>query len=286
MRNVNLKSVNNKLVNEAKELSNNRGNVNDFLNNFLLNVSRRARYVRFILNSYRDKNLDEKEILQTSASLYICSLITCWETFFRDLIVFICNNDQSIKEEFINLINNNDKVKRKILLSNLEVEEYLSKIYNLQNLDSLCSALSFVLRLDSEHIADFIEISLKNESISFYRSNYFIYFINKLNKGENIKYELRKLLDKCFDIRHKVTHDANYKFEIDSKFMTELEDCFVVIPQLISIFVCRKYNNEYFVANNKQVYVRLTKRLEKDEVPYIFSIADLVANDYQVVETN
>lgn len=285
MQKVLLKRVNDKFINEAKELSYSRGNVKDFLNNFLLNVCSRARYVRFILNSYKDKNLDEKEVLETATSLYICSLITCWETFFRDLIVFICNNDPSVKEELINLINGDDKLKSKILQSNLEIEEYLSKIYNLQNLDSLCRALSFILKIDSEHIADFIEMSLKNEALSFHGLNYFIYFISKLKKDENIKYELREFLDNCFDVRHKVTHDANYKFKIDANFISKLEDCFIAIPQLISVFVCRKYNNEYFVVN-KQGYLRLTKSLEEDELPYIFSISDLVSNDYQAVEVN
>ncbi|OTW74500.1 hypothetical protein BK702_33860 [Bacillus thuringiensis serovar cameroun] len=88
-----------KLIKELKELQKNRGEMQHFLTNFVLNLYHRSESMVFLRENYKPTNngkLKDSKPFQVSVGLYVSSLVTCWEALFRDLFVFIVNNDNDI----------------------------------------------------------------------------------------------------------------------------------------------------------------------------------------------
>ena len=87
-------------------------NEDDFMltitSNLLNNLGDRNNFIHKELDYYKENKKKLDTNLKIATGLYICSLITCWETFFRDLFIFLCDTDPIIKSE----LNNEQKEER------------------------------------------------------------------------------------------------------------------------------------------------------------------------------
>jgi hypothetical protein len=91
------KKIKPNLLKELAELKNNRTSFNDFSVRYLLNVSRRYNLMHHILN---DRELrKDKQSIYIATGQYISSLVTCWETYFRDIFVYVVEQDPIKKSE-------------------------------------------------------------------------------------------------------------------------------------------------------------------------------------------
>lgn len=270
------KKIKPNLLKELVELKNNRTSFNDFSVSYLLNVSIRYNLMHHILN---DKELrKDKQSIYIAAGQYISSLVTCWETYFRDIFVYVVEQDPNKKSEISDFITEKGMSTQELENAQLNLGDYGSKQYNFQDLNDTCSALNFLLNDSKNRITEFIEDSLVD--IGFASPNILLYW---LQEKKDIPQELYTVLEQGFEIRHKVIHDANFIYKIEPHFISAFEDCMVIFPQLISILLAKKYNAKRPVYNREKNYSRLTDNPNDDEFNFIFSRKDF-EGDYQIVD--
>ena len=101
--------------------------------NLLTNLSNRSNFIHKELISYKEKDRNVDVNLQLLTGLYVCSLVTCWETFFRDLVIFICNHDKDIHDRIVS------EHVGDIPLG-LTIGEFYVRKYNFQNLEQIRQA--------------------------------------------------------------------------------------------------------------------------------------------------
>ena len=264
------------LLKELGELKNNRTSFNDFSVSYLLNVSRRYNLMHHNLN---DKELiKDKQSIYIATGQYISSLVTCWETYFRDIFVYVVEQDPNKESEISNIITEKGMSSLELENAQLNLGDYGSKQYNFQDLNDTCKALNFLLNDNKNRITEFIEGSLVD--VVFSEPNYLLYW---LQKEKDISQELYTVLEQGFEIRHKVIHDANFIYKIEPHFISAFEDCMVIFPQLISIMLAKKYNAKRPVYHMQQNYSRLTDNPNDDELNFIFSRNDL-KGEYEIVD--
>lgn len=264
------------LLQELAELKNNRTSFNDFSVSYLLNVSRRYNLMHHILND-RDLKKDNQSTYIATGQ-YISSLITCWETYFRDIFVYVVEQDPNKKSEISDFIIQRGISTQDLENAQLSLSDYGSKQYNFQDLNDTCSALNFLLNDSKNRITEFIDGSL--EDVVFANPNFLLYWIHE---KKDISQELFTVLEQGFEIRHKVIHDANFIYKIEPYFINAFEDCMVIFQQLISILLAKKYNAKRPVFNVEKQYSRLTDNPNDDEVNFIFSRTDF-EGEYQIVD--
>lgn len=243
------------LIKELIDLRKSRKSIKDFNFNFLANFTENA----ILMHSHLGKDGLKKDLVEIASRQYFVFLISCWETFFRDIFIFIYSEDEeSIKKLF---------TKMKITEDSLEVEnitliELLSKSFNFQNLNDLEDAYS-----------------------SLWGSNFFEYICEtKIDlfgfNGEFVKEssisllfpEWLEIIKKSFSIRHKVVHDANYRIDLDINFIRKFETLFLIIPQFVTHFTAKRFKLDHIVLSDG-----------RSILPNIFSIHDILANDWEVI---
>ncbi|MBT2636577.1 hypothetical protein [Bacillus sp. ISL-39] len=270
------KKIKPNLLKELSELKNHRTNFNDFSVTYLLNVSKRYNLMHHILN---DKELRKnKHSIYIAAGQYISSLVTCWETYFRDIFVYVVDQDPNKKNKINDFIIEKGISTQELEKAQLSLSDYGSKQYNFQDLNDTCNALNFLLNDSKNRITDFIEGSLVD--VVFAEPNYLLYW---LQEERDISQELYTVLEQGFEYRHKLIHDANFIYEIEPHFISAFEDCMVIFPQLISILFAKKYKAMRPVYNVKKHFSRLTDNPKEGEVNFIFSRKDFEGN-YQIVD--
>lgn len=270
------KKIKPNLLKELAELKNNRTSFNDFSVSYLLNVSCRYSLIHHILNDGELRK--DKQSIYIAAGQYISSLITCWETYFRDIFVYAVEQDPIKKSEISDFIIEKGMSKQELENAQLNLSDYGSKQYNFQDLNDTCSALNFLLNDSKNRITEFIEGSLVD--VAFTKPNFLLYW---LQEKKDISQELYTVLEQGFEIRHKVIHDANFIYKIEPHFINAFEDCMVIFPQLISILLAKKYNAKRPVYNVEKHYSRLTDNPNDSEVNFIFSRNDF-EGEYQIVD--
>lgn len=192
-------------------------------------------YFSSIINIYREMSFREhvkkitvdfdnnQEIYISSVSYSIISLISCWETFFRDIFVFIINADNEVRDK---LLHNLDIAIRDKIVESDTVADYFSKLYNFQSINDIREAFNLVLM---------------EEDIFSTIGEFIIPFIND---GEVYKFSLNYSFSKWFDYvelmfqeRHKIVHDANYRSEISISKLEKAENVFLYFPQIFSFWL-------------------------------------------------
>ena len=163
------------LLQELAELKNNRTSFNDFSVSYLLNVSRRYNLMHHILND-RDLKKDNQSTYIATGQ-YISSLITCWETYFRDIFVYVVEQDPNKKSEISDFIIQRGISTQDLENAQLSLSDYGSKQYNFQDLNDTCSALNFLLNDSKNRITEFIDGSL--EDVVFANPNFLLYWIHE-----------------------------------------------------------------------------------------------------------
>ncbi|GAA3971425.1 hypothetical protein GCM10022246_24870 [Pedobacter ginsengiterrae] len=189
---------------ELLEYRNSRKNSdNDFMAtitfNLLENLSKRNNFIHKQIAHYKELDKQFDQDFGISAGFYICSLITCWETFFRDLFIFICDFDPSINQILRKEIDGES-------LGKLTVGEYFAAKYNFQNLEQMRKALDKIYRRQTASISDYFPTEIF-QNVAMTRPSIIFFWISERRLQEKIE----DVLATAFNIRHRLTHDANFK---------------------------------------------------------------------------
>ncbi|PAL04092.1 hypothetical protein [Peribacillus simplex] len=272
-----MKKLKPKLIDELNELKQSRGELYKFTTNFTLNLSLRMNSIQYILNEYKIKKIVD-DTFKVSVGQYISSLITCWETIFRDIVVFLVETDKLVYSRVCDYIKKKGSSEEEIVNKQITLGEYISKQYNFQNLKETNDVFNLLLNSSKETI--FQQFDAKVESVIFTSPNYLMYL---MQEGNNIASELEEIISKAFTIRHKVIHDANYRYEFDSRNVAKIEDFLTVFPQFVIISLAKRYKQQRMVFHREDLTMRLTDCPNEKEVDLVLGPKDLKAQDYKVV---
>ena len=236
----------------------------DFLLSLLINnvnnIGDRSNFIHKELDAYKDQNKKVDASLKIASGLYVCSLVTCWETFFRDLYIFICDNDDLINKRLRNEINSDIPL-------GLTIGEYSSRRFNFQNLNQTRESFDYIYQRSTEKITDYFENKLFQGVIS---EKYALIF--KWIQSGKLKENIDRILEIGFHIRHQVTHDANYLLEFNPSLLAEIECVFQTVPQFLATNFAAIYSQKRIVFNLKERFIRITDSPNSDESNFIFSI--------------
>jgi len=200
-----------RLVQEINDLKSSREIIEDFLYNF---VSNSARYVIFMHDILAKKH--SEDYLNVPISQYIVSLVTCWETYFRDMFVFLSKADEQFLNDVISM--NNIVVKEhEFIREDFSLAEFISKFFNFQNLNNTEKAFRPLFEGESFFIV------LNHYERQFFLPNKGIIHDFSLRKIDSNWYEL---IDNFFEIRHRIIHDANYRLKIKNSIIIKTESIF------------------------------------------------------------
>lgn len=245
-----------KLVDELINLRDSRKSIDDFLFSHQTNFYENCR----IMHSFVANDSDNRELLAIAYRQYYVFLVSSWETFFRDLFVYVYTLDEKLLDC---LLKNMTPKIHKFDDDDIELPELLSKSFNFQNLNDLEDA--FDKLWGSNFLKNICSTDIGPCGINGQVSNGLIM--------NNIIDDWHDIVIKTFSIRHKVVHDANFRPEVNIKFIQKAEAVFLLIPQVATHFVAEKFSLKRFVLSNG-----------KHSVPYIFTVSEILANDWQVVE--
>lgn len=264
------RNVSGRLIQELSELQITRNKIEEFLNNFITNSSR---YVIFMHEILEKK--PSKEQIVVPISQYIVSLVTCWETYFRDLFVFLSVNDKQFCDDVIRLNNisiNENELNRNGLITG----EYISKFFNFQNFKDTETAFSSLYENESffKAIGGYKRpfVLMRKRTISKIS-------LNSLNQSW---YEILK---DFFEIRHKIVHDANFRIKLTNSFISQAESICILLPQIVGQYVLERYNFTRTIIDIKNGVIRNTSESDNEEIGYIFTVQDMLAKDWIVVDS-
>lgn len=244
------------IIEELTLLRETREPFEGFTFSFLRNISEHCN----LMHSLISKNPDKKDLFKIAYRQYFVFLVSCWETYFRDVFVYIHSRDDKLTDS---LLEKMDFKASSYDSSDITLPELLSKSFNFQNLNDLEEAYNGLWGDNFLHKIcnfDFAPCGLNG--------NIATEMIIK-----NLIPDWRIILEEVFKIRHRVAHDANFRPEIDISLVRKAEIIFLLIPQLSSIMITTKLDLSYTLTSNNE-----------SEVPYIFSIHDILAKDWVIIE--
>lgn len=269
--------ITNKLI-EIKEYRETRNDNldNEFMvtitSNLLNNLSDRNNFIHNQLKQYKSEKKELDKNLKIATGLYVSSLVTCWETFFRDLFIFIANHDNSINQRLT--AEHNSPIPL-----DLTIGEFQARKYNFQNLTQTREAFDYILQRKTTELSDYFSNEVFNGLLFVEYAMIFKW----IHEGV-LKTKIDGTLHSAFKIRHRLTHDANYLIDFDSVLLSEIECVFQMIPQFFISHFAIKYSQKRVVFNKVGKYIRITDSPTDDEIPYIFNVKDFMANNWQIVE--
>ena len=246
-----MKRLSPKLMQELKELRETRKSIDDFVSNYLINFERNAKLMHFVLKNPSTP----KSIKNTAHQQYLIALVSSLETFLRDIFVYI----NSVDQDFFFKKNN------KIDLPNIDdisLAEFISKSFNFQNLEKISAAFQ---ELWDE---DFLKRICTSE-ISPCGLNGEIYQALSI---AGIFPNWAEILKTIIENRHRAVHDANYRNTVSVKITQQAESLFLLIPQVGTHLIADKYNLPTMTLSMNN----------SDKFRYLFSIHDLLAEDWHV----
>ena len=212
------------------------------------------------MHSFVTSGSDNKELLAIVYRQYYVFLVSCWETFFRDVFVYVHTQDERLTESLL------EKMKPAIDTFNdddIALPELLSKSFNFQNINDLEEAYDEVW--GTNFLKHICSMDIGPCGVNGKVSGEFVV--------DNLFDDWHNDIIKTFSIRHKVVHDANFRPEVDIQFIQKAEAIFLLIPQIATQFIAERFNLKRIVFTKGEHCV-----------PYIFTVSDILANDWQVVE--
>lgn len=240
--------------------------------NLLTNLSDRNNFIHYQLDQYKSEKKELDKNLRVATGLYVCSLISCWETFFRDLFIFIANHDDSINQRLTTKHNSEIPL-------DLTIGEFFARKYNFQNLTQTREAFDYILQRETVELSEYFSNDVFNGLLFVEYAMIFKWIYER-----NLKTKIDETLHRAFKIRHKVTHDANYLIDFDPVLLSEIECVFQMIPQFFISYFAIKYSQKRLVFNKVERHIRITDNPTEDEITYAFNVKDFMANDWQIVE--
>ena len=243
-----------KIEGELLSLRDSRKSIDEFNFTFLTNFSDNSRLMHTFVGE------DKNELFDVAFRQYLVFLVSCWETFFRDLFVYVNTRDSDSIGKLIDEMKVNEDI---LDLSKITLPELLSKSFNFQNINDLESAYNSLW--GANFLESVCETTTKTCGINGKVAHGFS--VNSLFANWH------STITKVFNIRHKVVHDASYRPEIDIPFMQQAEALFLLIPQLATYFMAEKFSLKRVVLSNDEF-----------SVPYVFNMNDVISDDWEIIE--
>lgn len=215
---------------------------------------------------------DNKDILLVPISQYIVSLVSCWETFIRDTFVYLLKIDGNYYAEICEIVGVNGNEASDDVGGGVSHAEFVSQFFNFQNTSDIETAFGPLFD-DRQYLSNISRFSVP-------------YVVRKRGVTTLLVldqiFDVKTLFNRTLEIRHRIVHDANYHPDIQRDFISSVEALFVLLPQIFAVWIAQKYDLRYSVLNLNENSVTISSLIDlsENEVPYIFSIEDLVADDW------
>ncbi|HHH54645.1 MAG TPA: hypothetical protein ENK91_13370 [Bacteroidetes bacterium] len=253
-----IKRVKDKLLRELEQLSQSRQSIEDYHFNFLENFYQNSKLMHSFINKETDK-----AVLEIAYRQYFVFLISCWETYFRDVFILIHMSDENLKNKLLEKFDIYSNVQERLNDKNIELIELLTKQFNFQNMDKLNEAFSDLISED-----DFLKYlcNLKIPTCGINGKTAHAFSI------QSIFEDSEDLLNRAFTIRHKVVHDANYRPKFNIVFIQKVEALFLLVPQVTTYLITKKFNLERIIFFNGETNIKA----------YIFSMQEILSDDWQI----
>ena len=250
------KKINSKMLQELSTLRESRNFIKILNYNFLMNFYENCRIIHY----FPAQGIESKDFVRIAYRHYLVSLVSCWETFFRDM--FVCTHE--LDEEFIDKIIKNFNLNRTdIEHADFKLSETLSTCFNFQNIKEIESAYRIMWG------SDFFNF-LCTEKTNV------IGMCGKFTRDFSVCglfHDWREVIDKTFKERHRIVHDANYRPVLNVKYIQHAEALFLLIPQLVAYFVIKRFGLKHFALCSGEI-----------AAPMVFTMQDILADDWAVVE--
>lgn len=253
------------LIGHLNELRDARKSADRFVINFLTSIQRPAALMRFLL-----ANCKIDSVFQTGMEQYLGSLVTCWETFFRDIFVFLCEVDKNFLDAASKELNSDYTA---TIGTGITPGEFLSKQFNFQNIDDIEKAFRFLF--DGEPVLFSIGINSPR-------------LVNR-DKGTagwiNFNHSIPGWIDLIVELlreRHRITHNSNYRSKIKRADIQRGEAIFLFVPQILGVFVNQKYGLPTYMISVPED--KIEKGIKETErfIPYLFTFQDLLSEEWAI----
>ena len=172
---------------------------------------------------------DECELV---CSYYYVALVGVWETFFRDLFVFLHTTDVELFERLL------ERVDGKHRGQSVSIEEFdfdlcelVSKSFNFQNLDDINEAFG-------EFFPDGI---IESACLSAIGPVYVDFEYCDAICIDHTFPNWRELLGFVFRERHHIIHNSNYRFKLPPE-PGKNEAIMFLVPQIVGLIVANRFS--------------------------------------------
>ena len=195
-------------------------------------------------------------IYKTAYRQYFVFLISCWETFFRDVFVYVHSVDEDRTAKLLSKMKSETSID---INTDINLSELLSKSFNFQNLNDLEEAYNGMW---GESFLEYICTTVISPcGLS-----------GKIAKNlsiENLFADWRNIIEVAFSIRHKVVHDANFRPEVNIELVQKVEALFLIVPQFATHMISEKFRLQRMVISDGQ-----------QVSAYIFTVNDILSDDW------
>jgi hypothetical protein len=244
-----------------------RGDSQRFLVNFTLNLSRYARVMHTIIPLSKEK----PDIFQTAMRSYIIGIAACLETYFRDLYLHTLERKPDLLETALEQIKQGEKLVTlfRNFSDGISFAEFAMSRATFRSVEEI-----------DRHYSIFFKPKSFLDSLDQFELICGMPAINRPGRARlRLNDGWRKHLAKIFSLRHEFAHDANSKWEIDTREMQSLETTAVILPQFAS-------HLEPFRKEPSPEQQEMEKELKDNPgwalIPVVLLIKDLIAEDWVV----
>jgi hypothetical protein len=245
-----------KLIDELIALRDSRKSIDDFFLSYLVNFYENCR----LMHAFIASGGSNKDLVAIAYRQYYVFLVSCWETFFRDVFIYVHTQDNRLTER---LLKKMDPAIRTLNNDIVTLPELLSKSFNFQDINDLENAYNEIW--GTNFLKHICSTNIGPCGINGKVSHGLV--VNSLFDNWH------DYIIKTFSIRHKVVHDANFRPEVDIQFIKKAEAVFLLIPQIATQLISERFNIKRIVFMKEELCV-----------PYIFTVSEILANDWQVVQ--
>jgi hypothetical protein len=246
--------------------ANRKGDENAFLN-LISSLYTERMFVYVLLAQKLSENWTK-----TIISHYIVSLVTCWETFFRDVFVFLLKRNPSIASEHAQ----NARVRKALGRapgSEPDQTEYIASLFNFQNLESLLDAFGPFFGEDGSLDLPTNEHVLVNSK----RYGWSMFSLPAIfpDWKENLDFILQE--------RHRIIHDANHSCTVSRKDIRELEAVLFFYLQLFGILVSGRFELPWIKLDITTSVLSITFGTNSDWRNIVITFDDLLSDDWETL---
>ncbi len=246
-----------KVSRRAKTHQKTRGNPDNLELNHVGNISRYCRFAHNMMK--KDLSHEELTILYFN---HITALVSCLETYHRDLITLVLVKNQQLRDKAISSYALDSKQKN----SALQLTSVIDRKCHFQDLTGIKESFKMMLGID------YIEAAQSNISPCAYGAKFFDQFSIK-----DVHPNWLGLIQRLYEERHNVVHDANYVIykRADWSFLMNAESVAVVLPQFLLFYCINRFKM-------KREIMIMSDGVK--QAPAIWGIAETISMDWKVAD--